>query len=430
MKSCHVRSYELFSMKVAVGARRYFYPGLIGLLMGIFFLPTEAQAVIDWHLEWHKGDDHAQLFVFNPESQEQSFVLETGDRVRLDNVEVLDLALDTILLDDIVKSFDLLIGEDVRFKLSPRGRKTRLEVTVYLLDESILGGSTFQSQPQIQGQPQGQPSTRAIVPTPRVPTAPTVPALIYRKVIDHEYDAEQLIRTGQKLGSLYLDVQEVLLFLFQRITTLSPGAQAIWEAAFPELSTAAQPITPPTTTEALLVTFLASNQTFVTREVALNPGDILEPQDPQFPRVVVGEAISFLVPANTPSYTQLVRAYRLTSAGPVPTQNTLYLNVISHDTRLEHAIQIGNEEGFSSSAIQNVVLYITEGAPLAGEGAALWQRIASGQPFPPPSGSRGISACFGPFLSSTTAYSTGANLIFLAGVMVPLRTLVKRRIRK
>jgi hypothetical protein len=388
----------------------------------MFFLPFQAQAVIDWHLEWHKGDDYAELFVFNPESQEQSLVLETGDRVRLDNITALNIALEGVILDDFIKTFDLLIGEDVRFKLPPHARRSKMQVTVYLVDNAALGNTGLQSS---QTQIQNGTSSRALVPTPR---DSTMPLLIYRKVIDHEYDAEQLIRTGQKLGSGYFDVQDVLLYLFQRTQTLTVGAQPIWDASFPELRA---PEPTPLPSANLVVTYVASNRTASPRDVSIKIGDILEPADNQYGRVIAGEDINFIVNPYTESYTQLIAVYELRNIGVTPTQNTVYTAIVGHDDQLARIIQIGTNEGFSSAAIQNVIFNRTMGLPLDSEGQALAQRLGTGgggggggQPGP-------SSGCFSPFLSHTTySYSTGANLIMLAGILIPLQFIAKRRIKR
>lgn len=438
MRACHMKFFKLFSVKIPSRFYHYFYFSLTGLLIGITLLPSQAHAVIDWHLEWVRGSDHAQLFVFNPEPREQSFVLETGDRVRLDNINALNLAIEGVILDDVVKTFDLLIGEDVRFKLPPHNRRSKVEVTVYVIDTAALGstsplspgsypGGTYQSYPSgtYSSSPQipGGVTTRDLVVTPR---DTRVPSLIYRKVIDHEYDAEQLIRTGQKLNALYADVQDALFYLFQKVSTLSTGAQPIWEASFPELvpSTTTTPL-PGGGEGALIVTFSTSNPTVVPREVTLSAGDILESPDRQAPQVVMGEDISFYVDPNTTNFTQFIRVYRTRSTGPSPTQNTIYTNVVNHDRRLERVIRVGNEKGFSEFAIQSYIFHITEGAPLIGEANALAQELERPEVRPYQG-----STCFGPFLSSNTTYSTGANLVVLAGVLVPFRRLMQRRIKK
>ncbi len=466
MRACHIKFFKLCSIKIPGRFHHYFYFGLTGLLIGITLLPSQAHAVIDWHLEWIRGNDHAQLFVFNPEPREQSFVLETGDRVRLDNINALNLAIEGVILDDLVKTFDLLIGEDVRFKLPPHNRRSKIDVTVYVIDTAALGGTsslpppppgsypggiyqpypgyqpypsgTYPSSPQgpypggtyqpyagtysSSPQTQGGVTTRDLVVTPR---DSRIPSLIYRKVIDHEYDAEQLIRTGQKLNSLYTDVQDALLYLFQRVATLSAGAQPIWEASFPELIPPSATPLPGAGEGALTVTFSTSNPTVVPREVTLSAGDILESPDRQAPQVVMGEDISFFVDPNTTHFTQFIRVYRTRSAGPSPTQNTIYTNVVNHDRRLERVIRVGNEKGFSEFAIQSYIYHITEGAPLIGEANALAQELERPETRPYQG-----STCFGPFLSSNTTYSTGANLVVLAGVLVPFRVLIQHRIKK
>lgn len=409
MRPYHLTFYKLFLMKVLLKVNRYFYPGLISLFL---LLPSEAQAVIDWHLEWHKGDISAQLFVFNPEYQEQSFVLETGDRIRLDNIETLDLALNEVILDDVVRGFDLIIGEDIRFKLPPRARRAKVPVIVYVVDTAILGDLAFDSQFQDGF------SLRDISPVPRDSKVPKAPVLIYRKVVDHEYDAEQLVRCGQKLDSTYQDVQDVLLFLFQRVTELTPGAQPIWETCFPELISAV-----PTPLDSCLE-FVTVDPFSITGRV-IRIGDILEARDPRFGRVVAGEDIQVL------SGIQSVQVFRLSGSRPPLTQDTaaVYVGPVSHDPGMEQVIRCGQQEGFGPEAICNVLANIRDGTPLQGDGLVLKQILDRGCPLaPPPTVSNG-GIC-GPFFSSSTAASTGANLIFLAGVLLPLRALMKRRIKK
>jgi hypothetical protein len=115
-----------------------------------------------------------------------------------------------------------------------------------------------------------------------------------------------------------------------------------------------------------------------------------------------------------------------------PSEQSEYVKVIHHDSRIEQAIRIGNAEQYHACAIQDVIFYINGEVPSLTIGKGLWDRLGGGtQPTPTPTPGR-RSLCLGdpttqPLVGQSTAGMTFKNLIVLLGAVVPFSVLFRRK---
>jgi hypothetical protein len=278
-----------------------------------------------------------------------------------------------------------------------------------------------------------------VVPVPRDGAANR---LIYQSrrgywittLIDHDHIAEQLIRTGDRMGATYSSIQQAIYYYTQGSVQLTGEAANIWKTAFPELETELTPTPYPYGDCMHFVTVVTSNLSAYSAGRSISVGDILAAKNPSLPLVVAAEDLNFNVSPNTPDSKRTLRVYPMSQQGK-PSQQSEYVKVINHSSQLEQAIRIGVAERYHPCAIQEVILYINGEIPSLTIGKGLWDRLSGGaKPSPtPPVPTPGYqSVCLG---NPTTrpgkmASMTFKNLAVLVGMVVPFGLIMRRKKRR
>lgn len=386
-----------------------------------------AEAALDWRIEWNEtaSPQTARVYIFNPERTRQSFSLETGDVAKITDED--DLSPQLIIGQDISlllqpgerKIFDMLIYRD----LDARQISTKGDVALYQLSVESYRTLNQYNDPSSRQYPV---SLMAITPVEREGTADT--RHIYRSgrgywmisLSDHNHAAEQLIRTGNRLGALHASIQQAILFYTQGRIALTGEALKVWQTAFPELSVTPIVTPTPATGCSTFVTFVASNYTQYASTRKVTIGDVLSPRDRMTSAVVVAQDATYTVPANAQSSKFSVKAYLMSNKLTAPTTQTEYVSITKHDTDLEKAIRIGTAENYACVAIQDVVYYINHEVATPTTGKQLWDRLKN------TTNTCKRSTCFQP-CKPTSQYSGLMNLGLLIGTVVPIGMIFRRK---
>ncbi|GAK51993.1 hypothetical protein U14_03239 [Candidatus Moduliflexus flocculans] len=402
---------------------------IIAMIVGCCVLAVGpiADAALDWRIEWNNASSPqtARVYIFNPERTLQTFSLEAGDVAKI--------------TDDDQLSPQLIVGQDIHISLNP-GERRIFDMLVYQdIDARQIstkgGGQTYllsQESYHVLNQ-YNDPSSRqypvtirAITPVEREGAKGN--QYVYRSgrgywmisLADHNHVAEQLIRTGNRMGALHASIQQAILFYTQGNVQLTTEALKVWRAAFPEL--APQAIATPTPSCPTFVTFVASNTTQYSSSRKLAIGDVLSPKDRTSATVVMAEDLAYSVPANGQA-TKSVKTF-LMSRTAVPTSQTQYDSITKHDGQSERAIRIGFAENYSCDAIQDVVYYINRQVSTPTTGRLLWERLNKGS-----NSGCTRSTCFQPCVKSQTQYSALMNLGLVVGAVLPMGLIVRRKRR-
>lgn len=419
---------------------------VIIILLGIcmFSVPLTGSAALEWHIRWDVNSPHiAEVYIFNPEDTYQSFTLEIGDVAK------------TSASDPYAPY--LIIGQDVSLlQIAPSERRI-FKIVVYrdidseqTLTAADAQASTFSSEKhrqelRILGEKYGTSeareypfSTLGIIPVIR--EEPRENRVIYRNkrgywittLVDHDHIAEQLIRTGDRMDAQYTSIQQAIFYYTQGNVQLTGEAAEVWATAFPELKTELSPTPYPYGDCIRFVTVVTTNLSYYASSRTITIGDILASNSPSLSPVVAAEDLYFSVSANTQSSKRLLRIYLMSQRGQ-PSEQSEYVRVIQHDSRIEQAIRIGNAEQYHACAIQDVIFYINGEVPSLTIGKGLWDRLGGTVPTPTPTPTSGRrSLCLGdpttqPLIGQSTGGMTFKNLVVLLGVIVPFSVLFRRK---
>jgi len=431
------------------------------LVIGVCLLglPITSFAALDWRIEWNETNSPhtARVFIFNPEEAMQSFTLEIGDIARTSD-------------EDPYAPY-LIVGQDVSLANIPPSKREIFDIVVYQ-DVDTQGifsappgamasqGNYTQHQQQVRvlGERYGTIESRqypmvevmGISPVPRTSGGGSSGQgrVIYKNnrgywittLIDHDHIAEQIIRTGDRLGATYTSIQQALFYYTQGTVQLSGEAAEVWREAFPELNAQA---TPPDGGQQVgecinFVTVVSNNLSSYSASRAITVGDILAPADPGLAPVVAAEDTNFSVAGNTSDSKRALRVYFLSKRGQ-PSPQSEYVSIITHDSQIEQAIRIGVAEQHHSCAIQDVIWYLKNEVPNLTIGQALWDRLdgtsQNPAPTPPYSGGSSQSPCLGnpivnPGSQQQASNMTLKNLAVIIGAVVPLSVAVRKKQRK
>jgi hypothetical protein len=418
------------------------------VLLGICLLglPFTSSAALDWRIKWDETESFhtAKVYIFNPEDTLQSFTLEIGDVAQTS--------------DSDPSAPYLIVGQDVSLRnIAPSERKI-FDIIVYkdfdpqqalstTMDAraSQLGIEQHRQQMRVLGERYGTSSSREypveITKVEPVPRDGATNRLIYQSrrgywittLIDHDHIAEQLIRTGDRMGATYSSIQQAIYYYTQGSVQLTGEAAEIWETAFPELKTELTPTPYPYGDCMYFVTMVTSNLSAYSAGRSISVGDILASNNSSLSRVVAAEDLDFTVSPNTPTSKRTLRVYLMSQRGK-PTEQSEYVQIINHSSQLEQVIRVGIAERYHACAIQEVIYYINGEISSLTIGKGLWDRLGGGgtggiQPTPtqPVSGSQSI--CLG---NPTTqpgkmAAMTFKNLIVLVGAVVPFGLFMRRK---
>lgn len=413
---------------------------LMVLLLGICLIgiPGVSEAALDWQIRWSdlESPQIAKVYIFNPESTQQTFALEIGDIAKTSSIDP--------------NAPYLIVGQDVSLRLQPGERKI-FDILVY---QDIDPYNTYASQGTqtytlsaddyrilLDGRPSSGDSdqnrypmeSRGINLVPR-PT-PEENEFSYRNergywkliLVDHDHVAEQLIRTGNRLGSSHNSIQQAILFYTQGNMALSNEAKIVFYTAFPELEVPSPPqVCPPCM---YCVTLVTDNLSQYSSSKSVMIGDVLGPKDPGLSPVVAAEDLSYTVSPETAGSKRLLKTLSMKRQG-VPYEQSEYVSILSHDSQIERVIRIGIAENYDNCAIQDVVWYLNkEVTSLTPAGKALWDRV--GGEVPKQEGGR---SCFGAQPATVaeleSAPENWKNLAVLFGAVVPFGVIFKRKGRK
>ena len=406
---------------------------LLGLcLVGI---PGVSEAALDWQIRWSdlESPQSAKVYIFNPESTSRSFSLETGDIAETSNTGP--------------HAPYIIIGQDVSLQIQPGERKI-FDILVYQdvdpnntygaqnTTTSTLSAGAYQIL--LEGRPSSGTgnsrqdeypiSSRGISLVPRA--TPVEQEYNYRNergywkliLVDHDHVAEQLIRTGNRMGASHTSIQQAILFYTQGCMALSTQAESVFYGAFPELKTTTT--TPPSCPLCAYCVTLVSSASLSSLRV----GDVLQPENPTLSPVVFAEYLSDDVSAGTATSTDLLVTLAMKRQGVPPYVGSRYLSIVENNSQLKQVIQTGIIYGDSYCAIQDVVWYVNkEVSSLTEDGKKLWDRIEGNNSRP--------TTCFGGRSSSTLAEleaepENWKNLAVLFGAIVPFGVMLKRKGRK
>jgi hypothetical protein len=424
---------------------------IIGLC--VLGMPIVSEGALDWRIEWDEANSPhtARVFLFNPEPTMQSFMLEIGDIARTSD-------------DDPYAPY-LIVGQDVSLRNIPPSKREIFDIVVYRdIDTaslfsappatmaSQLAYDQHQQQVRILGERYGAIESRhyplvnilGIAPVPREES--TQNRVVYRSsrgywitaLIDHDHIAEQIIRTGNRMGARYASIQQALYYYTQGNVQLTGQAADIWREAFPELAAQAAQPGPGQTGECVhFVTVVSQNISAYQSSRTITIGDILAPVDASLSPVVAAEDAAITVSANTPSSKRGLRVYVLSKRGQ-PSPQSEYGSVINHDSQIERVIRIGIAEQYHACAIQDVIWYLKNEVPTLTIGQSLWNRLGgTGQvPTPTPAypGTAPRSPCLGnpvvhPGSQQQAASMTLKNLAVIVGAVVPFGLVLRRKDR-
>lgn len=410
-------------------------------------IPMTSFAALDWRIEWDETESPhtARVFIFNPEERRQSFTLEIGDIAKTSDDDpyapYLIVGQDISLMNirpSTREIFDIVVYQDIDsqgvFSSPPGAMASQKNYEQHQQQVRALGEryGTIESR-------QYPMSIQAVVPVPRDEGVQN--RTIYKSsrgywittLIDHDHIAEQLIRTGDRMGASYTSIQQALFYYTQGTVQLSGEALEVWRAAFPELN--AQPGPSETPTNCIYyVTVVTSNISAYSSGRAITVGDILAPSDPQLSLVVAAENATFTIGANTPNSKRTLRVYPLSKYG-TPSQDSEYTSLIGHDSQLEEAILVGNSIQYSACGILDVIWYLKNEVPTLTTGQGLWEYL-NGVITPTPTPYGGQSPCLGnPVVypsgrQQASSQMTMKNLAVLLGAVIPFGVVVRRKGRK
>ena len=415
-------------------------------VMGLCLLgmPVASYATLDWQLRWDEANSPqvAKVYIFNPENSNQRFALEVGDVATTADPD--PSAPHLIVGQDVTvhlapgerKIFDLLVYLDIKTASSTQTLATDESTTYLLSDESYR---VLQENYQSSTGARQYPYTTMVAPIVRPEEQTnTGQRYTYRSgrgywtiaLTDHDHIAEQLIRTGDRMGALHDSIQEAVWFYTLGNTQLSTEGKKVWQTAFPELAPeTTSPTTPGNCVQ--FVTYVAGNQSSYSSKRNLTVGDILGASDASLGPVVAAEDLSTVVPANTSSSKQAVRVYLMRKSGQ-PGSQSEYVSVINHSSQIERAIRVGHAENYHPCAIQDVVFYVNRDVATLTLGQQLWTRLGNAAITPTPSGVR-PTVCMSPATTQTRTYSanmTFKNLAVLIGAVIPASLLFRRKNRR
>ncbi len=424
------------------------------LLVGLCVLgsPLAAHAALDWHIRWDETNSPqtAKIYIFNPESTNQRFMLEIGDVAKTSFPEE--------------AAPHLIIGQDVSRTLTPSERKI-FDVIVYMdidphgIYDEKREGTTYQLTEytyRTLGQKYDKPtssrdypySVTRVAPVPREGEE-TDRKYTYRSgrgywtiaLADHDHILEQLIRTGERIGANHRSIQQAILFYTQGGRNLSDDALEVWESAFPEFAIVedGQDGEPPVDgTCSHFVTLVASNVSYYSSARNVTIGDILAPKDPSLSPVVAAEDLNYSVSPGTQQTKRLLKVFLMKNIGrPLPEDE--YVSIINHNSRIERVIRIGQAESYANCAIQDVIFYLNGVVATPTTGENLWERVGgggNGTPVPTPTPSSPYpgarSVCLGNPSTQPGAQAgrssnmTLKNLAVLFGVVLPVGFFFRR----
>ncbi len=410
---------------------------IIAIVMGwLCVAGLTAEAALDWRIEWNDASSPqtARVYIFNPEATRQTFSLEAGDVAKI--------------TDDDQLSPQLIVGQNVALVLNPGERKI-FDMLVYQdLDlsktSSTAGGATYQLSAESYHQlnQYNDPSSRqypvsiqAITPIERADAQET--RHVYRSgrgywmisLSDHNHVAEQLIRTGNRIGALHASIQQAILFYTQGSVQLTGEALKVWQSAFPELKVGQVQPNPGTGTGTgnclTFVTYAATNATQHASTRKVTVGDVVAAKDQMSSQVVAAEDLTYTVPANAQEAKYLLKVFMMAKTAQ-PTTQTQYVSITKHDTQIEQAIRIGMAENYQPCAIQDVVYYINRVVATPTTGRTLWERLQRGTTPTKP----GRRTCFGGQATTLQQYSALTNLGLILGAVVPISLVIRRKGRK
>lgn len=420
------------------------------LLIGacLLWMPLTSFAALEWRIEWDETQSPhtAQVFIFNPDERLQSFTLEVGDIAKT--------------ADDDPAAPYLIVGQDVTLLNIPPSKREIFQIVVYqdidtqgiyaVQSDAMASQAAYeQHRQQVRilteryGTPESReyPMVQGIEPVPRPGSEQN--RVIYKSnrgywitaLIDHDYIAEQLIRTGDRLDADYESIQQALLYYTQASAQLSGEAAKIWREAFPELNAQATPggdqINPQQCVS--FVTVVSTNMSYAAAPRTTTIGDILAPAETGLAPVIAAEDMDFSVSAGTQTSRRTLRVYLLSKRGQ-PSPQSEYVSVIDHDSQLERAIRIGRAENYHACAIQDVIWYARSEVPNLTTGQGLWDRLGGTSPTPAPTpgypGGAQQSPCLGnpvvyPGNQQQASSMTLKNLALLLGTVVPFGLILR-----
>ncbi len=412
------------------------------LLLGICLIgiPGVSDAALDWQIRWSdlESPQIAKVYIFNPEFTRQTFALEIGDIAKTSNIDP--------------NAPYLILGQDVSLRIQPGERKI-FDVLVY---QDIDPYNTYASQETqtytlsaenyrilLEGRPSSGDSrqsqypidSRGINPVPRL--TPEENEYSYRNergywkllLVDHDHVAEQLIRTGNRLGAAHNSIQQAILFYTQGNMALNSEAKTVWDAAFPELI-GTQPPPLPSGPCTYHVTLVTDNLSQYSSSKSVMVGDVLGPKDQGFSPVVAAQDVSYSVSPETAGSKRLLQVFPMKKAG-MPYETSEYASIINHDSQIERFIRIGIAESYDYCAIQDVVWYLNEEVSSVTIGKTLWERVEGEGPTPPST----RRSCFGGGQTANVAELDAApenwkNLAVLVGMVLPFGVIFRRKGRK
>ncbi len=417
--------------------KTYIQVFLVGIcLSGI---PVISDAALDWQIRWDEMNSPqiAKVYIFNPESTNQTFMLEIGDVAKTTDAD--PNAPHLIVGQDVSlrlgpgdrKIFDIIVYQDIdpnRTYAAPNEQTYQLSTESYRILNQNYNSSSSERQYPV--------SIRAINPIPR--TDVEEKQYTYRSgrgywkitLMDHDHVAEHVIRTGSRMGALHASIQQAILFYTLGDMQLTSEALDVWETAFPELTQAA--VTPtPAAGCTYFVTMLTSNLSHYSSSRSIMIGDVLGPKDNMLSSVVAAEDLTYNIPANTKDSPRLIKVFLMSKRGQ-PSSESPYVSIINHHAQIERVIRIGVAENHHACAIQDVIWYINNEVSSLSQGKALWERL-EGVATPTPS--PGNTACFGRSKTQgTTTWHTNAttwkNLMVLVGAVIPFSLIFRRKRHK
>lgn len=429
------------------------YLTVVLIVVCLLGIPMTGFAALDWRIEWDEAESShtARVYIFNPENTMQSFTLEIGDIAQTSE-------------EDPYAPY-LVIGQDVALMNIPPNRREIFDVIVYqdIDPQAVFSNppgamaSQFnyeqhQQQVRVLGERYGTIESRqypmveilGVVPVPREDGGQS--RMVYKSkrgywittLIDHDHIAEQLIRTGVRMGASHTSIQQALFYYTQGTVQLSGEAAKVWQNAFPELNAQPSPGGTPIGDCIYYVTVVTSNLSYYAATRAITIGDILSPATAGLSPVIAAEDVNFSISANTASSKRTLRVYLLSKQGQ-PSQQSEYVNIIDHNSRIEQAIRIGIAERYHACAIQDVIWYMQNQVPSLTIGQGLWDRLGGG-PKPPSTTPYTPDQVRSPCLGNPVTYPAGQqqqasrmtikNLAVLVGTVVPFSFAVRRKKRR
>ncbi|PID59103.1 hypothetical protein CSB45_01470 [candidate division KSB3 bacterium] len=410
--------------------KRYVMIALAGVCVFGFFGLSEA--ALDWQIRWNDTESPqvAKVYIFNPESTDQSFSLEIGDVAKTSNTGPY--------------APYLIIGQDVSLRLEPGERKI-FDIIVYQdIDPdgiyAVRDAVPHSLSPQayqilLSGRPASDNSrqsqypidSRGISPVPRYGQEESEYNYRHERgywkliLVDHDHVAEQLIRTGNRTGGGHRSIQQAILFYTQGSVALSQEAEEVFYTAFPEIDRSV-----PQPQFASCTCYVTLSLPAAASVPSVMTGAVLGPRDQGLTTVVAADDIAYNAPGSTKK--KLLHVFLMKKMG-VPYESSEYVRFIRQDSQIERMIRIGKAESYSNCAIQDVIWYMNKEVTALTEGQLLWKRVGKTD-----SKQRTGHACFGAqtakFAELGAKPQNWKNVALLLGMVVPFGLIFQRKGRK